>query len=72
MSGKPNLNNEYEKKKHDNMKTTPLCNRKIPTNANTQKLKKAQSEFTNAYLKEQTSKTRSIRLETRSKVDNLG
>ena len=43
------------KKKHDDMKTTSLCNKRNPTNANAWKLKKAQIELlTNAYLKEQT------------------
>ena len=36
------------------MKTTSLCNWRNPTNINAQKLKKAQNELTNAYLKEQT------------------
>ena len=36
------------------MKTASLCNKRNPTNANTKKLKKAQSELTNAHLKEQT------------------
>ena len=36
------------------MKTTSLCNRRNPTNVNAQKLKKAQSELANEYLKEQT------------------
>ena len=42
------------KKKCDNMKDASLCNKSSSTNANTQKLKKAQRELTNAYLKEQT------------------
>ena len=42
------------KKKHDNVKTASLYNKRDPTNANTQKIKKAQSELTNAYVKEQT------------------
>ena len=36
------------------MKTTSLCNKKNQTNANAQKLKKAQSELTTTYLKEET------------------
>ena len=36
------------------MKTTSKCNRKNSTNTNTLKLKKAQNEFANIYLKEQT------------------
>ena len=35
------------------MKTVSLCNKRNPTNANTQKLKKAQREIINAYQKEQ-------------------
>ena len=42
------------KKKRDDMKTAPLCNRRFPNNANSQKLKTAKSELNNAYLKEQT------------------
>ena len=36
------------------MKTASLSNKRNPTNANAQKLKKIQSELTSAYLKEQT------------------
>ena len=36
------------------MKTTSKCNRKNPTNTNALKLKKAQNELANIYLKEQT------------------
>ena len=36
------------------MKTTPQGNKSKLNNANAQKVKKAQSELTNAYLKEQT------------------
>ena len=32
------------KKKRDNVETASLCNKRNPTNTNTQKLKKAQSE----------------------------
>ena len=42
------------KKKCDDIKTTSLYNKRNLINANVQKLKKAQSELTNAYLKEQT------------------
>ena len=35
-------------------KSASLHNRRDPTNINTQKLKKAQNELTNVYLKEQT------------------
>ena len=42
------------KKKRDAGKTASLCNMGNPTNANAQKFKKAKSELTNAYLKEQT------------------
>ena len=41
------------RKKRDNMKTTSFCNKRNPTNANAQKLKKAQRELINAYQKEQ-------------------
>ena len=41
------------KKKRDDVKTASLCNKRNPTNSNAQKLKKARSELTNAYLKEQ-------------------
>ena len=41
------------KKKCDHMKAASLYNRRNPTDANTQKLKKAQSELNNAYLKKQ-------------------
>ena len=56
------------------MKTASLCNKRNPTNANTQKLKQAQSELTKAYQKnkENTSKTRSLRFDTWLKIDNLG
>ncbi len=36
------------------MKTTTKCNRKNPTNINALKLKKAQNELANIYLREQT------------------
>ena len=42
------------KKKCDNMQTASLCIRRNLTNANTQNLKKAQSELNNVYLQEQT------------------
>ena len=42
------------KNKRDNVKTPPLCNKKNPSNTDTQKLKKAQSKLTSTYLKEQT------------------
>ena len=42
------------KKKCDDARTASLCNKRNQTNANTQKIKKAQSELTNTYLKEQT------------------
>ena len=35
------------------MKTVSQCNRRNPTNINAQKLKKAQNELTNVYIKEQ-------------------
>ena len=34
------------------MKTESLCNKRNPTNSNTQKLEKAHNEITNAYQKE--------------------
>ena len=42
------------KTRFDDMNTTSLCKERNPINANAQKLKKAQSELTNAYLEEQT------------------
>ena len=39
------------------MKTVFLYNKRNPTNANAQKFKKAESELTNAHLKEQTECT---------------
>ena len=41
------------KKKRDDQKTESLYNKRNPTHTNAQKLKKAQSELTNAYMKEQ-------------------
>ena len=59
--------------KRADMKTASKSNRKNPTNTNALKLKKAQNELANIYLKEQTEyKIRSIRLETWLKIDNLG
>ena len=60
-------------KKRADVKTASKCNRKNPTNIIVPKLKKAQNELTNVFLKEQTTyKIRSIRLETRLKINNLG
>ena len=42
------------REKRENVKTASKCNRKNPTNDNSLKLKKAQNEFANIYLKEQT------------------
>ena len=42
------------RKKCADMKTASKCNRKNPTNINALKLKKAQNELANIYLKEQT------------------
>ena len=42
------------RKKHADIKTVSKCNRNNPTNTNALKLKKAQNEFANIYLKEQT------------------
>ena len=41
------------REKQDNVKTAFLCNKRNPTIANAQKLKKAQRELINAYQKEQ-------------------
>ena len=41
------------REKRADMKTASKCNRKNPTNTNALKLKKAQNEFANIYLKEQ-------------------
>ena len=41
------------RKKCADMKTASKCNRKNPTNTNALKLKKAQNELANIYLKEQ-------------------
>ena len=61
------------RKKRADVKLGSLCNRRNPTNINAQKFKKAQNELTNVYRKEQNkSQIRSIRLETRLKIDNLG
>ena len=43
-----NENNEFS------LHNWTLCNKRDPTNVNAQKLKKAQNELTNAYVKEQT------------------
>ena len=42
------------RKKRADVKTASKCNRRNPANVNAQKLKKAQNELTNVYLKEQT------------------
>ena len=42
------------REKRADVKTTSKCNRKNPTNTNALKLKKAQNELANIYLKEQT------------------
>ena len=61
------------RKKRADMKAVSKCNRKNLINTKALKLKKAQNEFANVYLKEQnTYKIWSIRLETRLKRDNLG
>ena len=59
-------------KKHGDVKTTSLYNKRNPTNINAQKHKKAQNELINVYLKEQTSQIRSVRLVTRLKIYNQG
>ena len=60
--------------KRADVKTAPKCNWKGPTNTNALKHKKTLNELVNIYLKEQanTYKIRSIRLETRLKLDTLG
>ena len=60
------------RKKRADLKAASKCNRKNPTNTNALKLKKAQNEFANIYLKEPTEykKIRSTRLETRLKIEN--
>ena len=42
------------RKKRADVKAASKCNRKNPTNTNVLKLKKAQNELANIYLKEQT------------------
>ena len=42
------------RKKRADVKTASKCKRKNPTNTNALKLKKAQNELANIYLKEQT------------------
>ena len=42
------------RKKRADVKTASKCNRKNPNNTNVLKLKKAQNELANIYLKEQT------------------
>ena len=42
------------REKHADVKTASKCNRRNPTNTNYLKLKKAQNELANIYLKEQT------------------
>ena len=53
-----NLESHWEtlavREKHEDMKTASKGNRKNPTNTNALKLKKAQNELANTYLKEQT------------------
>ena len=51
------------------MKTASLCNKKT-TYANAQKLKKTQSELTNAYLKEQTEYIQDLINKIRDSVDD--
>ena len=41
------------KRKHDDVKIASQCNKRDPNNGNAQKLKKAQSELSNAYQNEQ-------------------
>ena len=61
------------RKKRTDAKTASKSNRRNPTTINALKLKKAQNELANIYLKEQTEYIQNqIRLETRVKIDNLG
>ena len=50
---KPRVSREIlaVRKKRAGVKTASKCNRKNPTNVNTQKLKKVQKELTNIYLR---------------------
>ena len=60
------------RKKRDVVKTSHLCNKRNPTNANAQKLKKAQTELKHSRKnKENIFKTKSIRLEPRLDIDDL-
>ena len=62
------------RKKHAEVKTAFKCNRKNPTNTNVLKLKKAQNELANIYIKEQTEyiQNQIDKIETQLKIDNLG
>ena len=55
------------RKKHASVKTASKCNKKNPTSINALKLKKAQNESTNVYLKEQREY-----IQNWLKIDNLG
>ena len=52
------------------MKTASKCNRKNSTNTNSQKLKKAQNELANLYLKEQTEYIQNQINKIRDSVEN--
>ena len=57
-------------KKHADVKTASKCNRNNPTNTNALKLKKAQNEIANMYLKEQTEYIQNQINKIRDSVEN--
>ena len=59
-----------EREKRADVKTASKCNRKKPTNANAQKLKKAQNELASIYLKEQTEYIQNQRDKIRDSVED--
>ena len=60
------------RKKRADVKTAFKCNRRKPTNINAQKLKKAQNELTNIYLKEQTEYIQNQINKIRDSVEDRG
>ena len=58
------------RKKRTDVKTASKCNRKNPTNTNALKLKKAQNELANIYLKEQTEYIQNQIDKTRDSVED--
>ena len=62
------------RKKRADVKTASKCYRKNPTNIKAVKLKKAQNEFANIYLKEQTEHIQNQinKIKDSVKIDNLG